>query len=427
MASDRDGVAAGSLQLYPGLRLEMGVDSNPLYQSSEEDPRPSGVVLVNPYVGVRTPEPRAAELTLDLGAAWEQFLASETNTGLTTGPNQQSGIDLEAGFGLRLNPNGVVSLAPTDSLTWATAPNLNPQGDPYRNLHNEFGVELALHPGGHGREERLGISGALGFRHRLWRYDQLSEYDHNGIGGRLELQWNFLPMTAIFANASVDKITYEEPEIVATVVTGAEVVDNVDSLSTRASLGFTGLLTRRLSLLASGGYGVGNYDSGRDPKTFLAHVDLGLHATTRSQIHLGWEHNFEDTLLSSFITFHRIYFNSTTQVGALGFGLSAYVHVNEYSTPTDDGDDVDIYNGDRSDTVVGGLADVSYAVTNWLSLGLRYSPAFRDSTATFADESGQGISADYVQHRAFFYLDLAVARPLPLAGVSGSPGAWLSR
>lgn len=426
-AADDGGVPAGSLQLFPGLRLEFGLDTNPLYESPEEEPRPSGALLVNPYMGVRTPEPRMVDLTADLGAAWEQFLAGESGSGLSTGANEQSGLDLEAGLGLRLNPRGLVSVAPSDRLAWATSPNLNAQGDPFRVLQNDFDLEVALHPGGYGDDERLGISGEAGVTYRTWRYDQYPDYDHDAIGGRLELQWNFLPKTAVFALGSVDKMSYRDREVVVTMIDGASFVDNIDSFSARGSAGFTGLLTRRLSLLGSAGYGVGNYDSGRDPRTYLAHVDLGVHLNPNARLNLGWEHNFEDTLLSSFITYHRAYVTSTMTAGDLGFGLSGWVSVNRFSVPTSGGEEVDVYNGDRDDTVVGGAADLNYTVTNWFTLGLRYSPAMRDSTATFADPSGEGISADYIQHRAFFYVDLAASRPLPLAGVAGAPGSRLAR
>lgn len=403
------------------------MDSSPLYQDESQDPQLSGSLLINPYVGVRTPEPRALELTADLGAVWEQFTAQESAQSASRGPADQSGLDLEANVGVRVNPNGVVSVTPSDRLSWATRPNRSVTGDPFRVLQNEFDIAIGLHPGGYHRGERLGLSGELGFTHRLWRYDQLEDYDRQGLGGRLDLQWNFLPKTAIFLASSLDTVSYENATITSTSAGGAVQADNNDSMTVRASLGFTGLLTRRLSVLASGGFGTANYDNGQDVSTYLTHLELGVHMADRNRISFGWEHNFADALLSNFLEYHRVYAQAVAYVGGLNLGLQAYVNLNEYSTVTASGTEVDVYNGPRKDTVVGGVASVSYTATPWLTVGVRYNPSVRDSTATFSDGQGGGVGVDYVQHRAFFFVDLAAARPLPLAGVSGADGAWLAR
>ena len=417
-AHAEDGVAAGSLQLRPGIRLELGVDSSPLYLDASQDPQPSGTIRINPYIGISTPEPRALELFADLGAAWEQLLQEDASG--------QSGLDLEAAVGLRVNPNGVVSITPSDHLSWTNTPNSR-AGDPFRVLHNRFDIEVGLHPGGYGRSERLGRSGALGFQHRVWDYDSFDSLNRTGLGGRLELQWNFLPKTGVFITGAVDTLSYDSVSVTSVTSSGAVEVDNVDSLAIRASAGFTGFLSRRLSLLASGGFGQANYDLGEDAKTYLTHIEFGVHLSDTNRLRFGWEHNFEDAVLSNFITYHRVYADASVDAGALGLGLGAYVNLNTYSSMTSGGTEVDVFNGERKDTLVGGQALVSYSVTDWFTMGLRYNPTIRDSTTTVSDGSTAGQSADYVQHRALFFLDIAAARPLPLSGVSGSGSAWVPR
>lgn len=409
-----DGVAAGSLQLRPGLRLSGGVNSSPLYLDQSRDPTPSGLLRVNPYLGISTPEPRAVELYSDLGAAWEQYFASDASS--------QSGLDLDALLGIRVNPNGVVSITPQDHITWTNTPNRNASADPHRILQNEFDLILGLHPGGANRGERLGLSGELAFEHRLWDYADFESYDRNGVGGRLELQWNFLPKTAFFIGAAAERITWNQRTSVSSTTAGQTTVDNVDSTNVRATGGFTGLLAPRFSLLLSGGYGLGNYESGQDAGTYLAHVQGTVHLADTNALRFGWEHNFEDVTLSNFVTYHRLYAEASANVGALGLGLSAFVRLNDYSTATTDGVESDIYNGDRKDTIVGGQLEVSYRATSWLTMGLNYRPAIRDSTATFSSGSGSNVSVDYIQHRAGFFLDFSPARPLPLASVSGGTG-----
>jgi hypothetical protein len=421
LAQTREGVAAGSLQLYPGLRIEAGVDSNPLFQSTEDEPGAGASLVVNPYLGVRTPDPRMLELQADLGAAWEQLFAIGGDAGASRDASDQSGLDLDAVIGARINPRGLLSVAPETALSWATRPSLTLSGDPHRVLHNRFELGVGFHPGGHGRKERTGFTGEAALTHRIWRYDEIPEFDRQAVGGRLNVQWNFLPRTGLFIDAGAESTGYERSTTTATTVTGEQEIDNVDSLALRGSLGFTGLLTRRFSITASGGYGVGNYDSGADVRTYLAHVELGVHVSPRTQLALGWQHNFEDAVLSNYFLIHRTYADLRARFGAASLGARAYAHFNQYAIPQRDGDEVNVYNGERLDTVVGGTLEAQYSVTRWLTLGVRYNPSIRDSTATYTDARAEPISSDYVQHRALFTVDIAAASPLPLAGVSGSP------
>lgn len=415
------GAPAGALQLYPGVRFESGLDSNVAYANSSSATT-SGTVVVNPYLGIATREPRLVDFTGDVGVAYERLL------GGSSGASSQSGTDLEGSVGVRVNPNGVVSLAPSDRITWNSQPNYNLSGDPYRNLYNQFGLGLDLHPGGFNRPARMGISGGMAFTHRLWRYETVPQFDRTAIGGNLGLQWNFLPRTGVFFSGAVESTAYEEATFQNSDLTGALVeVDNADSLGLRGSVGFTGLLTRRLSLLVSGGYGVGNYTAGVDAKTYLTHIDFGVVISDRSQVNFGWEHNFEDTLVSSFLTYHRIYLSSRLSFGDLGVGASGYLNLNDFSPAYAAEGEVDLYGGDRNDTTVGGAVEFTYSALGWLTFGARYNPQFRSSTANFVLPTGGTGSIEYVSHRALAFVDLSIGGPLSLGGVSGSGNSWVSR
>lgn len=415
------GAPAGALQLFPGVRFESGVDSNVAYANSSSATT-SGTVVINPYLGIETREPRLVDFRGDVGVAYERLLGADS------GASTQSGTDLEGAVGIRINPNGVVSLAPSDRITWNNQPNYNLSGDPYRNLYNQFELGIDLHPGGHDRPARMGISGGMTFAHRLWRYETVPQFDRTAVGGLLELQWNFLPRTGVFFTGGVENTKYEEPTFQSTDFSGVlNEVDNIDSLALRGSVGFTGLLSRRLSVLVSAGYGGGNYAAGGDAKTYLTHIDFGVTISDRSQLNFGWEHNFSDTLVSSFLTYHRIYARSGLSFGSLGLGLSGYVNLNDYSPAYAAGEEIDLYGADRSDTTVGGALEVTYNALDWMTFGARYNPQYRTSTAEFALPTGGIGNIDYVSHRALAFIDFALGRPLALGGVSGSSDAWISR
>jgi hypothetical protein len=274
----------------------------------------------------------------------------------------------------------------------------------------------------------MGISGELAFVHQLWRYETIPQFDRAAIGARMEVQWNFLPRTAVFLTGGAMSNTYEEASFQSTDATGAlREVSNTDSTAFRGSAGFTGLLSRRLSILASAGYGVGNYRRGVDAKTYLTHVDFGVHISDRSQAHFGWEHNYDDTLVSSFLTYHRIYARTSLDLGDLGLALSAYLNLNDYSAAFLDGDELDVYGGDRSDTTAGGAMEITYTVMDWLTFGARYNPQYRTSTGEFALNTGEIGNIEYVAHRALAFIDIAFGQPLLLGGVSGASDSWLER
>ena len=418
----RDGGApAGALTLYPGLRFESGFDSNVAYANSETSTS-SGTVVVNPYLGIRTTDARLVDFQGDVGAAYERLLGQES------GASSQSGTDLEGNVAVRVNPNGIVSVVPSNRVTWTNQPTYNLAGDAYRNLFNQFELGLGLHPGGYNRPARMGISGGLSFVHQLWRYETIPEFDRSAIGGRMELQWNFLPRTAVFTTAGVTSNSYEEASFQSTDATGTlREVSNTDSTAIRGSAGFTGLLTRRLSLLVSAGYGVGNYRQGDDAKTYLTHVDFGVNISDRSQASFGWEHNFDDTVVSSFLTYHRIYVRTTLDFGDLGLGVSGYLNLNDYSAAFLDTDELDVYGGNRNDTTAGGTAEITYTVMDWLTFGARYNPQYRTSTGEYALPTGDVGNLEYVSHRALAFIDIAFGQPIPLGGVSGAGESWLGR
>ena len=421
-ASPRDGGApAGALQLFPGIRFESGLDSNVAYANTSSRTS-SGTVVVNPYLGVRTREPRLVDFQGNVGAAAERLLGQES------GASTQSGTDLEGAVLLRVNPNGVVSVAPSDRISWNSQPTYNLSGDPYRNLYNQFGLGLALHPGGFNRPARMGVSGDLEFGHRIWRYETIPQFDRTAIGGTMELQWNFLPRTGVFFTGGAEDTKYEEPSLQNTDFSGTlREVSNTDSLAMRGSVGFTGLLSRRLSLLVSAGYGVGNYRTGADVKTFLTHIDFGVTVSDRSQVSFGWEHNFSDTLISSFLEYHRVYARTTFGLGDLGLGITGYLNLNSYSSAFFEGAEIDVYGGDRNDTTVGGAAEITYTTVDWLTFGARYNPQYRSSSAEFALPTGEFGNIDYVSHRVLVFVDVAFARPVTLGGVSGASDAWINR
>lgn len=414
-AHAQSGVEAGSLDINAGLRLELGVDSNPFYSPSDASPVSSGLLQINPRFSVRTREPHMVALDASLGAKWEQYLSQGS------GASDTSGLDLDGGLGVRLNPQGVVSLRPSDQITWSNEPGYNPNSDPIQALYNRFALELALHPGGADRGSRLGVSGDLKFRYDSTRYnDENDVFDNDGIGGELTLRYNFLPKTAVFLNASVMAVGYKTEDGVPSADGTTEAV-NSDSLPIRAIVGFNGLLAPRLSLMVAAGYGGSAYDLGESLTTFVGQVDLGAHLAGKTQLHVGWERNFRDTLVANYATFHRLYLTYGGSAARLNYAVGANTTLSTYSESTDaNGDSFQYWEDERKETLVQASAEVSYTAVDWLTVGVRYQPTIR---LTDAAVSSGLTSSDlaFGDHRAFAFVELhdVFQRPTGSTGISG--------
>jgi len=426
----QSGIPAGGLDLNVGIRFETGFDSNPFYANSDSasGPQGSGVVNINPYLGLRTAQPRMLALDGALGLKWEQYLANSDDNKAAS----QSGPDIEGNLGLRINPRGLVSVRPSDRLVLSNEPSYNANGDPTRALYNDFGLEVGFHPGGADNGSRVGFSGEVRFVHQLAMYvDPSSDDDVTGrdafnnaaLGGEGVVRYNFLPKTSVFLMTSVRSVSYAEDTSGALGPNGQEVA-NSDSLPMRFLAGFNGLLAPRFSLLATMGYGGASYDLGESASTVIGQVEAGLDMGEVGNLNFGWERNIRDAIVANFVTMNRFYGRYTGSAGDLNFGFGAEARLSSYSSATAaDGSEFEYWETDgekRTDTSVRADAELGYGVTDWLTVGGRYAPVMRFTDAKVAGTGDASIG--FTNHRAFVFLALhdIFRRPAGLSGVSGA-------
>lgn len=417
-----DGVLAGGLRISPHLRLDGGYDSNVFAESVDEGAIGAPVARINPFLLVWTPRPRAIDFTADVGGAWTQFVDVGSEN-----VSRQSGLDVNADVGLRLNASGLVSVRPSTMLRRSNRPSFNEAGDPYRMLTNEARAEIGFHPGGAVRSDRLGFSSRLVGIHRLWSYDSQPSLNRSGVGGLLELKWNFLPKTAAFVTTSIQTVQYAErfaepaDSSEETDSQSSLALENVDATPFRVVGGISGLITRRMSLLLQAGWGMSLHDRGESFSSVVGEARVTFDMTRRSRSSVGYRRDFGVGTFGNYFAFHGVDLKVGYDTSILRTEVRGFLQLNDYSPVTNasgllfiDGASPDVV--ERDDVLYGGAATVGFDIASWFYAGLEYRLDARTSnleifppavleTPTPDVSRLFPSSPAYLRHQAFVTLD----------------------
>lgn len=412
-ADESDGIQAGAFRVQPGLRLLQGFDSNIYYEDVSEDPTSGLKLEVNPSLRLETPSPRTTDVDLSLDATWEQYFNEST-----ADVSDQSGLEVNGQLAVRLNANGLVSVRPANHLRRTNDSAFDEQGDAFRALYNQASLDLGIHPGGAIRTSRLGFSGFARLLHRIWRYDNRAAMNRAAIGGELEVKWNFLPKTALFLNGSYQSVRWANDRLTAlgqvpdTEIETQLSTPNVDSRPWRVTGGLSGLVTRRLSVLARVGYARGNYRASsafadnagaqQSPREVVGEGRVEVHVNPTTSFRFGYLRDFADSSFSNYLRYHRLYTGVEAAASRLTLNVDGYLQFNDYSRV-----DFDLFDeANRNDTVVGASVGLDFAITSWWDIGTRYRLEFRDSQFTPISifDRDQQVSVAYVKHTALLSL-----------------------
>jgi hypothetical protein len=404
------GLEAGGLQLSPSLRLMTGYDTNVFYRSESAGRLGAARMDIAPSLGVNTLDPRLIDLSGRTDLLWEQYLVRADEDAAI---REISGLEALAHLQARIGSDQDVSFMPSWRLRRSNDPNSNASGDVFRSLINELRGEIAYHPGGARRQSRMGLSGHLsGFR-RTFRLPQREALNRDSVGVEADLYWNFLPKTAIFVETSYQSTTWQSDELGFGVTrTDGEAerftIANVNSRPLRFAGGFAGLLTRRFGLVAKGGFGRGNYAQDDPLRMALGEVRLNFYASPRTTLSTGYNRDFADSNLGSFLTWHRGFLELTGHLRDIELGGEFYVQANQYARiddPTVQGVPVFGVN-QREDILVGAVADITWYLSRYFGAGLSYRLESRDSNfralnSVIPDLVEARGSASFLRHAVF--------------------------
>jgi hypothetical protein len=330
--SEGAGIRTGDVELHPGVAAEVGFDSNYFYRSHKgpdpslvnADPnapvRPAGVLRLTPQFsigtlgGQRREEARGGDLPpltwrLNTSLSLLKLLGKEVSDQtdpLNAYGNINGRIDIAPG-----RPFGVGIFGGYTRTLQAAA-----IGNPDQSFNRSDvngGLELIALPGGGTLDLRLGYQfyGAL--------FEQTQGVPFTNMQHELSARnrWKFRPRTALFHDTTLRFVHYPNRD--------RSINTLHDSTPLRTHLGLNGLVTPRLALLVSGGYGA-SFHSGGNPATvrqydsFLAQVQAtffltgnpevtepGAMSLALSSLAVGYNRDFANSYLGDFYGIDRGY------------------------------------------------------------------------------------------------------------------------
>ncbi|OQB17686.1 MAG: hypothetical protein BWY17_00682 [Deltaproteobacteria bacterium ADurb.Bin207] len=312
------GYEVGNFVLHPGIAGEFGYDSNMFNRAPNENVAEVWRLRFTPSLSLtnetREKTPQKVRVQAGVSAAYNEYIpAGNTsddvsdfrNVGVNT--NADVTFNPEGRFGGRLFGDIIRTIQPS---------NLSDTSSAYNRINLRGGGEFIWKPGGGMFDWRLGYEyGAVLFEED--QFDSLNNATHKIFTrGR----WKFLPRTALLFDANTAFVRYPHVDANSYLL---------GSNPLRARVGFNGLMTDRLALLAMVGWGasfhrtgsvpVENFDSviGQAQLTFyptLAPTDGSGQAEaayTLSSVALGYVRDFENSYFGSFYGRDRGYLRAS--------------------------------------------------------------------------------------------------------------------
>lgn len=308
-----DGVKLGDAAiLHLSLGVELDYDSNVAYQT-----KPIGALELRLLPGFdisNSPRGGQRQFLWDVYGAlnYLEYLANLTdNENLR--PMRQ--FNVEAGGRVTLFATSPYNVTFFDNYARTSQPPY--QILPYDLLRdtNDLGVRVQLSPGG-GR-----LSFYLSYIYGIDYFERKELSDFNLMSHRFDLRasWRFLPKTAVYIDASEGLYLYQ-----------TDTTAHPNSYPLRVEAGLQGLITNKLTLNVFAGYGNGFYDHPKattvttapggtmtatapyvNPNEVVAGAALTWQPTILSTGTLGYDHDFQNSLLGAYYDMDRVYLSWT--------------------------------------------------------------------------------------------------------------------
>jgi hypothetical protein len=383
-----------SLVFHPGLSVEGRYDSNVLNTNSDirsEVPGGGYLRLIGHlHLATLSPQrltdgegkksPQTVAFRLKSAIGFRNYFVKENTV------DKPYAIEVDAGLGLTLFPQGVFSFSFTDDFARTTTFDGSSAG-----IDRDVNVARAtfnLAPGG-GRLS-FALSYGLGIDYFEDGFMQFGNKLYHEIA--LRAKWRLLPKTAITLEAIEQINSYMN--------TGGD-VSNRNSFPLRIYAGFVGLISPRLSTVLKVGYGNGLYDTGDSFNSVLAIAELGYQFSPLAKLRGGYEHGFNDSFFANYYTDEKIFLSYDHLIASrflLNFnGNYRYRQYEGFGGIT--GTTIPELN---NHIVTLGLG-FDYQIQEWIYVGIGYDLQIR-SLASGSLNLGGAVSNwtnDYTKHQVF--------------------------
>ncbi|MBI3178102.1 MAG: outer membrane beta-barrel protein [Deltaproteobacteria bacterium] len=356
------GIKLGEGRLHPYLQLDTRYLINPgRIPDDTSTTSPPNDMAVTARLGAEYALPSdSLDLKFTGEAEYQHFLGldDEETTNLSTFAGQ-------AGVTAIINKEGAVTIRLRDRVIRSGEPANETLNTRLLRWANDFGVGVDLRPGG----GALIFSPDYGFF--IEYYDRIemennpnydpSIFDNMRHNPKLRVAWKFLPKTAIFLEGDALFTQYYSSNV------------NDDSTIVQGYLGAAGNVTAKLSALIKGGYGATFYSSGDNFQSAVGQAEVDYQASEIMKARLGVTRTVQPTSLFRYVVILRGYLGYDHLLGGrfLVQATGSYSDLrygDAVEDPNNAGTPVAI--GDRVDSSIQGDLALSYAVTEWITVGI---------------------------------------------------------
>jgi hypothetical protein len=256
------GFRAGRFELHPGVAGEAGFDSNWLLRSSADGASnaspnapvlPFAVFRITPHLFLSTlgADRKRSDTSSERPSLVFRFGGSATYRELIDlkSIDAARNMSLDADARLDILPSRPVSLLLSAGFTRSVQPSaLGLPEQAFDTSYPRAGATLVLTPGEGTLSTSLGYSfGAMWFERNA-----AAAFTHLRHEVQHKTRWFFRPKTSLFHETDFGIVTYVSPENAVNVLNNAQPL--------RSKLGLEGLVTTRVSVLLSAGYGASFVD-----------------------------------------------------------------------------------------------------------------------------------------------------------------------
>ncbi len=395
------GIRTASWTIWPTLFLETRHDTN-LFRLADDEPQSVRSDITGPvsatYFRIRpgVSLTNRGNQTVAIGAGllgdFRAYLSDDDNV------KEQGAAGGQGRINVDLFPRGMFKLGVFDNFSRELAqPNFSaPRSLDY--IRNQAGARIAIRPGG--TPERRPLSFTLSYANDLQRFDEFSRGDTNSNDIFFRGVWLFFPKTALVVDASMKNKSYVETH-----------PQNIDSGALRITAGLEGLVTKKLAVLLSAGFGDSNHDKGDSFTGAIGEAALTYTPLPGLMGSIAYRRDFVVSFLGNYYRLDEVSLNAnTTLIQRVNLtGSVAYTRAKfgpfDPATLAAAGSTVEVEE-DRADDVLRANVGASIHIYRFIGLSLGYILENTDSNYQLRVDDRLTDDASYTRHVVYGSIDL---------------------
>lgn len=381
------GVRVGeATYLRLGVAAEAGYDSNVFY--NDENQVESATLRVTPSFELSNMnrDGTSPPFTYSLGASllYREYLKDDPAV------REQRAFNPTFAGSIGYNANRGFSFSLSDQFTRLEEPPYQAGLPPIIRDSNQGVAQVGLAPGGGRIQTVLRYTNTLD----LFETDDLKYADRMGHDLMLDGSWRWLPKTALFLQAGVGYYQYLDDQ--------AEAAGKKNSIPYRALAGLRGLVTPKLTMVASAGFSDAVYDSSpivdaANPSglsNLLVMVNLSYKPVTFTNLGLGYTHEFRDSpFIGDYYDLDSVTASIAQQIGAFVLTGGSRYEYRRYQGFT-----TAMLPISRNDHVIQTSVQADYFLQRWFYAGVGYAHLINRSSGLEPTAGGTEVGLDYTKH-----------------------------